>query len=99
MPANLNRFLPLLLIVFLLLFVLPTFLHHHKSDKLSTGDLSDLTIATAVKVDTLEQQIRTATKSYTKSVADLLALDHSLRKALANGVAIGLDVSTNRQTY
>jgi len=99
-PANFQRFLPLLLIFFLLVFVLPTIMHRHKSkNQLSAGDLSDLTIATTTKVDTLEQRLRTAGTGYTKSVADLLALDHALGRALANGIVITLDASTNHKTY
>jgi hypothetical protein len=98
-PANFQRFLPLILIVFLLLFVLPAILKHHSSKGLTSKELSQETIATTTRVDALQQQYRTAHKGYTDSVADLLALDHALGKALGDGVVIALDVSTNKQTY
>ena len=50
-------------------------------------------IAATTKVDALQREFRTAHKGYTGSVADLLALDHSLGKALGDGVVIALDVS------
>ena len=100
MPANFQRFLPLILIIFLLLFVLPAILKHHSSSKgLTSKELSQETIATTTKVDALQQQFRTAHKGYTDSVADLLAMDHALGKALGDGVVIALDVSTDKQTY
>ena len=86
MPANFQRFLPLLLIVFLLLFVLPTIFKHHSSKGLTSKELSQETIAATTKVDALQREFRTAHKGYTGSVADLLALDHSLGKALGDGV-------------
>jgi hypothetical protein len=98
-PANFQRFLPLILIIFLLLFVLPTILKHHSSKGLTSADLSKETIATTTKVDALQQQFRTAHKGYTGSVADLLAMDHALGKPLGDGVVIALDVSTDKQTY
>jgi hypothetical protein len=98
-PANFQRFLPLILIIFLLLFVLPAILKHHHSKGLSSADLSNETIATTTKVDALQQQFRTEHKGYTDSVADLLAMDHGLGKALGDGVVIALDVSTDKQTY
>jgi hypothetical protein len=99
-PANFQRFLPLILIIFLLLFVLPAILKHHSSSKgLTSKELSQETIATTSKVDALQREFRTAHKGYTDSVADLLALDHSLGKALGDGVVVALDVSTDKQTY
>lgn len=99
MPANFQRFLPLILIIFLLLFVLPAILKHHSSKGLTSKELSQETIATTSKVDALQREFRTAHKGYTDSVADLLALDHALGKALGDGVVIALDVSTDKQTY
>jgi hypothetical protein len=98
-PANFQRFLPILLIVFLLLFILPTIFKKHSSKGLTSKELSQETIATMTRVDRLQQGLRASKKAYTGSVADLLALDHSLGKALGDGVVIALDASTNRQTY
>ena len=75
MPANLQRLLPILLVIFLLLFVLPAILKHHSSSNhLTSKELSQETIATTTKVDALQRKFRTAHKGYTDSVADLLAL-------------------------
>ena len=100
MPANFQRFLPILLIVFLLLFVLPTIFRHHSSSKgLTAKELSQETISTMTRVDRLQQQFRTSKNGYTGSVADLIQADNSLGKALGDGVVIVLDASTNHQTY
>ena len=99
MPANFQRLLPILLVVFVLLFVLPNILHKSSSKKVSAKDLSQETIATVTRVDRLQQTFRASHKGFTESIADLLALDHGLGKALGDGVVVGLDVSTDKQTY
>ena len=99
MPPNIQRFLPVLLVIFVLLFVLPAILKKHHSSGLTSKELSQETIATTTSVDRLEQQFRTAHKGYTEKVADLLALDHGLGKALGDGVVIALSSSTDKQTY
>jgi hypothetical protein len=99
MPANFQRFLPLLLILVFLLFILPTIFKKHSSNKLTSKELSQETIATMTTVDRLQQDFRAKADGYTEKVADLLATDHKLGKALGDGVVIALDVSTDKQTY
>jgi hypothetical protein len=99
MPANFQRFLPILLVVFVLLFVLPQIFKKHSSKSLTAKELSQETVATAANVDRLERAFRASHRGYTASVADLLAQDHKLGRILGDGVAIALDVSTDKQTY
>ncbi len=101
MPANLQRFLPLLLIVFVLLFIVPAILHKKSSStgSLTASELSTQTIGAMSIVDRTEGAFRTAHRSYSPHVADLLTLDHALGTALGNGVVVSLDVSSNGQTY
>ena len=100
MPANFQRLLPILLVIFLLLFVLPAILKHHSSSNhLTSKELSQETIASTAAVDRLERDFRAEHHGYTDRVADLLAADHSLGKPLGDGVVIALDVSTDKQTY
>jgi hypothetical protein len=97
---NIQRFLPLLLIVFFLLFIVPALLHHSSSSRgLTAGELSTQTIGAMTIVDRTETDFRTAHKSYSRNVADLLTLDNKLGTALGNGVIVSLDVSSNGQAY
>ena len=100
MNPNIQRFLPLLLIVFFLLFIVPALLHHSSSSKgLTAGELSTQTIGAMTIVDRTETVFRTAHKSYSRNVADLLTLDNKLGTALGHGVIVSLDVSSNGQAY
>lgn len=98
MPANFQRFLPILLVVFVLLIVLSTLNRHHSSG-LTSKELSQETIAAATTVDRLQVRFHAAHRDYTQNVADLLALDHGLGKPLGDGVVIALNLSTDKQTY
>jgi hypothetical protein len=99
-PANLQRFLPLLLIVFVLLFIVPAILHKSSSSgSLTASELSTQTIGAMSIVDRTEGAFRTAHRNYSPHVADLLTLDHALGTALGDGVVVSLDVSSNGQTY
>ena len=100
MNPNIQRFLPLLLIVFFLLFIVPALLHHSSSSRgLTAGELSTQTIGAMTIVDRTETVFRTAHKSYSRNVADLLTLDNKLGTALGNGVIVSLDVSSDGQAY
>ncbi|HEX4520344.1 MAG TPA: hypothetical protein VH063_12255 [Gaiellaceae bacterium] len=100
MPANLQRFLPIILLAFFLLFVVPSLLHKHSSSKgPSSEDLSNQTIATMNNVDKAEVAFRSAHGDYTSNVADLLALDHALGKAFSQGIVASVNASTDGKTY
>jgi hypothetical protein len=99
-PPNFQRFLPLLLIVFLLLIVVPALTHHGSSSKgPSASTLSQETIAATGLVDKAEVAFKTAHRSYSEHLADLLVLEHGIGAALSDGVVVQLSVSTNGQTY
>jgi hypothetical protein len=99
-PANFQRFLPIILIVFFLIFVVPSILHRHSSSKGPTAEtVSNQTIAAMNDVDKAEIAFRAAHGGYTSNVADLLALDRSLGKAFAQGIVASVNASTDRQTY
>lgn len=99
MPANFQRFLPIILIVFFLVIVLPSILHRHSSKGPTAETVSSQTIAAMNAVDKAELAFRAAHGGYTSNVADLLALDHSLGKAFSQGIVASVNASTNRQTY
>ena len=99
MQGNLQRFLPILLLVVLLLFVLPAILHKKKSTNLSAKELSQETIA-AMNIVVAGQKSFTAENGrYTGHVADLIQGSRKLAKYLADGVLVSVDASTNGKTY
>ena len=99
MQGNFQRFLPILLLVFLLLFVLPAILHKHKSSGLTAKDLSQETIA-AMNIVVAGQKSFTAEHGhYTSRVADLIEGSRKLAKYIADGVLVQVDASTSGKTY
>ena len=98
--ANLQRILPILLLVVLLLFVLPAILHKKSSSSgLSSKQLSQETISAMNIVDRGEQAFKAAHHVYTARVADLIEGSRPLASYLANGVVVQLDASTSGRTF
>ena len=99
MQGNFQRFLPILLLVFLLLFVLPAILHKKHSSGLSSKELSQETIA-AMNIVVAGQKSFTAEHGhYTSRVADLIEGSRKLAKYIADGVLVQVDASTSGKTY
>ena len=99
MQGNFQRFLPILLLVFLLLFVLPAILHKKHSSGLTSKELSQETIA-AMNIVVAGQKSFTAEHGhYTSRVADLIEGSHRLAKYIADGVLVQVDASTSGKTY
>jgi hypothetical protein len=97
---NLQKFLPILLLVFLLLFVLPAILHKKSSSSgLSAKELSQETISAMNIVDRGQKSFKSEHGRYTSHVADLVEGSQPLAKALADGVVIQLDASTSGGTF
>jgi hypothetical protein len=97
--GNFQRFLPILLLVFLLLFVLPAILHKKKSSGLSSKELSQETIAAMNLVVAGQKSFTAEHGHYTSRVADLIEGDRKLAKYLADGVLVQVDASTSGKTY
>jgi hypothetical protein len=98
-PANLQRFLPIILLVFLLVFVLPAILHKKKSTGLSAKELSNETIAAMNQVVSGQKSFAAEHGGYTSHVADLIQGSRRLAKYIADGVIVSVDASTNGKTY
>jgi hypothetical protein len=96
---NFQRFLPFLLLIFVVLFIVPAILHKSHSKGLTAGDISNQTIAAMATVDRTELAFKKANNRYTSHVSDLITLDRSLAKVLGDGVGVSLDASTSGQTY
>ena len=99
MQGNLQRFLPILLLVFLLLFVLPAILHKKKSSGLNSKELSQETISAMNIVVAGPKAFTTEHGRYTGQVADLIEGSRKLAKYIADGVLVQVDASTSGKTY
>jgi hypothetical protein len=99
MPPNLRRFLPLVLVAFFLLFLLPTLLKKKSSSGLSSDARATQTINAMNLIDKGELAFRTAHGGYTGHLADLLATSHGLARDLVIGLVVQLDAGSDRQSF
>jgi hypothetical protein len=97
--GNLQKFLPVLLLVFLLIFVLPAILHRKHSTGITSKDLSQETIAAMNLVVAGQKAFTAAHGRYTAHVADLLEGSRRLAQYVADGVVVQLDASTSGKTF
>jgi hypothetical protein len=88
---DMRRFLPIILIAFVALFILPQLLKGNKGKTLSAKDRGVLTLDAIDRVDRAEQKLFAAGGAYTASLAELVAAD----KVLASELTIPLDVTLN----
>lgn len=99
MPPNLRRFLPIILIAFFLLIILPTIFRKSSTTGTTAKTLSAQTIAAMNTVDQAELAYKAAHGRYSAHLTDLLVLRHKLGADLVDGVEVQLDVSTDGQSY
>jgi hypothetical protein len=97
-PPNLQRYLPLILIAFVLLFVLPSLLKKHSSTSLSTKAQALATVGALSLIDKEEQAFKVAHGKFTSSLADLVPGHPLLATDLGAGLAVQLDTSTDGQS-
>lgn len=98
MPPQFRRYLPLILIAFLVLIILPRLLHRHRSG-LSSSEKATRTTDAMNLIETGEQSFKTAHGRFTSHLADLLPANSKLASDLALGLGVQLDVSTDGQTF
>ena len=98
MPPNMQRFLPFILIAFVLLFVLPAILKKHSSGPNAKTRATD-TIGAINLIDQGEQTFKAAQGRYTEHLADLVPGHKQLAADLAIGLTVSLDASTDGQSY
>jgi hypothetical protein len=98
-PPNLQRYLPLILIAFVLLFVLPSLLKKHSSTGLSTKAQALATVGALSLIDKEEQAFKSAHGKFTSSLGDLVPGHPLLASDLGAGLAVELDTSTDGQSY
>ena len=98
MPPNLQRYLPVLLIVMVLVFVVPSLLKK-KSSGSSAKTLAAQTIDAVNLIDQAEQSYRQTHGRYAAQLADLLPKHPRLAADLAGGALVTIDAATDGQTY
>jgi hypothetical protein len=98
-PPNFQRYLPLILIAFVLLFVLPALLKKHSSTGLSTKAQALATVGALSLIDKEEQAFKAVHGKFTSSLADLVPGHPLLAADLGAGLAVQLDTSTGGQSY
>ena len=99
MPANFQRFLPIILIGFVLLFVLPGLLKKKSSSEYSSKTQAAQTIDAVNLIDRAEQTYRIAHGRFTPHLADLVPSHPRLATDFAIGLDVTLDTETGGQGY
>ena len=99
MPPNIRRFLPLILVAFFLLFLLPQLLKKKTTSGLSASTRATQTLSAMNLIDKGEQAYKAAHGGYTAHLADLVATSHGLARDLVIGLAVQLDAGSNRQSF
>jgi competence protein ComGC len=94
-----RRFLPLILVAFFLLFLLPSLLKKKSSSGLSSGARATQTISAMNLIDEGEQAYKAAHGTYTAHLADLVATSHGLAHDLVIGLAVQLDAGSDGQSF
>jgi len=99
MSPNVRRFLPIILIAFFLLVLLPALFRKSSTTGPTAKTLSQETISAMGLIDKSEIAFKAAHGHYSSHLADLLGLDHKLGPDLVDGIAVQLDVSSDGQVY
>lgn len=99
MPPNIRRFLPLILVAFFLLFLLPQLLKKKTTSGLSASARATQTIGAMNLIDKGEQAYKAAHGGYTAHLADLVATSHALAADLVIGLTVQLDAGSDRQSF
>ena len=96
---DMRRFLPILLIAFAALFILPQLFKGGNSKTLSSKDRGLATRDAIERIDRGERKLFAADGKYTPHLADLVATDKVLASELTVPLTVELDVSANGKSY
>jgi hypothetical protein len=97
---DMRRYLPILLLAFAALFILPQLLKGTSSSKtLSAKARGSLTLDAIGRVDRAEQRVFAAGGKYTANLADLVATDKVLASELTVPLTVDLDITDNGKGY
>ena len=94
-----RRFLPILLIAFAALFILPQLLKSGGSKTLSAKERGALTLDAIDRIDRAEQRLFASGGRYTSHLADLVAGDKVLASELTVPLTVDLDVTDGGKGY
>jgi hypothetical protein len=96
---DMRRFLPILLIAFAALFILPQLFKGGSSNTLSAKERGLATRDAIERIDRGERKAFSADGKYTPHLADLVAADKLLASELTVPLTVDLDVSADGKSY
>ncbi len=96
---DMRRLLPIMLIAFALLFILPQLFRRSSTTTLSAKDRGTLTLDAIDRIDRAEQKLFAADGRYTAHLADLIVQDKVLASEVTVPLAVDLDVTDNGKGY
>jgi hypothetical protein len=96
---DMRRFLPIMLIAFALLFILPQLFRKSSSTALSQKDRGRLTLDAIGRLDRAEQAAFASGGRYTAHLADLVTRDKVLAAELTIPLDVTIDVSADGKSY
>jgi hypothetical protein len=96
---DMRRMLPILLLVFVALFILPQLFKGGGSKSLSTKNRGQLALDASGRIDRVQQQLFTASGKYSGNLADVVAKDKVLAGELTIPLVVDLDVSEDGKAY
>jgi hypothetical protein len=96
---DMRRFLPILLIAFAALFILPQLFKGGSSKTLSSKDRGLATKDAIERIDRAERKLFSADGKYTAHLTDLVATDKVLASELTVPLTVDLDVSADGKSY
>jgi len=91
--VDVRRFLPIILIAFAALFILPQLFKGSGSKSLSSKDRAEMTRDAMLRIDKAQKAMFTKTGKYTDSLADFVVADKVLARELT--VPLNIDLSTS----
>jgi hypothetical protein len=96
---DMRRLLPILLIAFAALFILPQLFRNSNSKTLSSKDRATLTKDAIERIDRAEQRAFSKDGRYNGNLADLVVSDKVLARELTVPLMIDIDVGANGKRY
>jgi hypothetical protein len=96
---DMRRLLPLLLLVFAALFILPQLFRGGDSKTLSAKDRGTMTKDAIERIDRAERKVFATSGRYTDRLAELVARDRVLASELTVPLVVDLDVTANGKGY
>jgi hypothetical protein len=96
---DMRRFLPIILLAFAALFILPQLFKHSSSKTLSSKNRAAMTRDAMLRIDKAEKAAFATGGKYTDSLAELVADDKVLASELTVPLLIDLSTSSDRKSY